>query len=83
MRVILVDAGADRGLIREVERSSLDASQFAGGNRGCVNWRESIGFDHDLLLQNVSVALTGKVKVSVIGEIEYRVLVSGRSLIDS
>ena len=82
MLVILIDAGSDDGRTCEVEWRSFDTSQFASWNRESIDRSESIRSDHHLLLQNVSVALTREVEVSVIGQVEHGGFVGGRAVID-
>src|SRR5262245_2637593 len=49
--VVLIDARADRRLLREVEGRAFDASQFSGRDQSRVNRGEAVSVDRQLMVQ--------------------------------
>ena len=56
--------------------------QFPGGNQTLIDGSEPIGVEHQLVGQDVAVALAGQVEVRVVGEVHGRGLVGGGLVVD-
>ena len=80
--VVRIDARTDRCRLAKVERGALDLPEFAGGNQCGVNRSKPVGVDHNLVLENIPVPLTRQVEVRMVREIEHRVFVRRRSVVD-
>ena len=80
--VIGVDARPNGCGLAEVKWSAFDLPQFAGGNQRVVHRSEPVGVDLNLVLQDVALALAGEIEVRVVGEIQHRVFVGGRGVVD-
>ena len=80
--IVVVDPRSDgRGLV-EVQRRSCHRGQLAGGDERRVDGRIPVCRDHHLVVENISLPLAGKVEVTVIGQIEDRVLVGGSEVLN-
>ncbi len=80
--IIVVDPRSDGGRFVEVQRRSRHRGQFAGGNEPRVDRSIAVCRNHHQVVENVSLPLAGKVEVTVIGQIEDRVLIGGGEVLD-
>src|SRR5271170_2884573 len=63
LRVVIIDTRANGGRCRKIEGGTLNLPQFSRGNQRGIHRGKSVRMDHELVLKNVSVPLTGQVKV--------------------
>ena len=78
--VLGIDAGADRSRLTEVQRRTLDRGNLASGNKGLIDRCIVAGVERQDLVEDGAVTLTRKVKVTVMGQIDDRVLVGSGSV---
>src|ERR1700752_3046944 len=76
--MLAADARADRRGLPEVERRFVDWCELAGRDEPGVNGCVAVGVDPNLVSQDVTDALTPKVEVGVLGQVDWRGLVRGR-----
>ena len=81
--VVLADARADGGGVGEIEGRARDGAQLAGGNEACVDGREAVGEDRDLVVEDVAGAGAGQVEIGVVGQVDDGVLVGGGGVFDA
>ena len=80
--VVGIDARANGGGLRKVERSAIDGLQFTGGNQAGIDRREFRSVQREHVAEDVAFALAGEIEVGVIGEVDDGVFVGGRGVID-
>src|SRR3569833_4767590 len=66
----------------EIERCTLDAFKFGGGDVWFVDGREPVGVYGDLVVQNGCAAGTHQIEVGMIGQVKYGVLVGLGGVVD-
>ena len=80
--ILVVDAGADPGRLSEIERRSLHRPELAGRNQILVHRSETVGVEHNFVIQNVAVTFPRKVEVTVLAEVDGGGLVGSGFVID-
>src|SRR5689334_24586618 len=80
--VVVINAFADRVCFAEVERSARDVSDLTGRNRLRVGGNETVRTQHEVMLENVSVAFTREIEIGVVRQVENGVYVGRRGVID-
>ena len=80
--VIIVDARAHSRGLGEIERSSFDRSKFTRWDEILIDRSEAVGVERDFVIENVAVAFSGQVEITVLGKIDRRGLVRSRFVIN-
>src|ERR1700758_2859665 len=67
--VTIIDARSHSRGLREIERRSFDRSKFTRGDETLIDRREAVGVEREVVIQNIAVAFSGQVEITVLSEI--------------
>src|SRR5580693_9192337 len=92
--VVIAMAEVELGIIRlnplsegmrrsKIERRPFHPFQFPRGNKSCIDGRNPGSVNLQNMPQNVALPLARKVEVGMVGQVEYRIFISGRRILDS
>ena len=73
--IVGVNPFSDSSRFAEIKRSSIHRFQFASWDQPSVHRREARSIQRQLMLENRALALSGKIEIGVIGEIDHGVFI--------
>lgn len=74
--VVSTDSRANGCRFPEIKWSSLNRPQFTCGNKRAVHGRELVGVDVNEMTEDIAVS--SQVEITVMSEVNHRVLIGGR-----
>lgn len=80
--VVVVDPRPDPGRFGEIERRSLDSSQFTCRDQVLVDGSEAVGIDHNFVIENIAVSLALQIEVTMLADINRCGFIGRRFIID-
>ena len=79
--IVVIDPRADLRRSREIKRRAFHRTQLARGDQVLVHRSESIGVDHDFMIQNVAVPFALQIEIAVLAEVHRSSFVGRRFII--
>src|SRR6266508_358617 len=83
LRMVRVDAGANRDRLAEVEWRAINRRELARGNERGIEGREAVRIERELVTEDVAAAVAGEVEETVLGQVDDGRVIGCALVLDS